>query len=325
MLPIKPAHSFEQLKVLADGHHLAILRLLMASPASLTQRGASLNQHPAWVRHHLKALEKAGLVELVETRVESGVMEKYYQACASGFLLQELILPMDSDRAVVVFSRSHDLGIELLARQFARHLNVLFLTVGSLDGLISLRQSLCHFSGATLMDPSGEDNAPFVRHIFPERSTSLVTFAYREQGLILVAGNPRQVRDLSDLIRPEILFIKCQKGSGTRVWLDAELQRPGLPVDQIHGSDREVRLHTGREDFVRRGAADAAIGLRAAAAQAGLDFIPLFHERYDLVIPRAQESPLGSLLDALQNGGFRRREGALRGYDTTHMGETIPL
>src|SRR5512135_131997 len=87
--------SFEQIKCLSDTRRRTILQKLMASPATLTQLGDSLGEHPAWVRHHVKQLEMAGLVELVETRVTSGVIEKFYRARAGGILLQELIMPED--------------------------------------------------------------------------------------------------------------------------------------------------------------------------------------------------------------------------------------
>ncbi|HEX7566990.1 MAG TPA: substrate-binding domain-containing protein, partial [Anaerolineaceae bacterium] len=182
MLPIQSLRSFEQLKLLADPRRLVILRQLMAGPASLTMLGKALGEHPAWVRHHLKQLEAAGLVELVETRVQSGVVEKFYRARASGFLVQELILPENPARPVIVFSGSHDLAVELLASQLSDHLDILTLPVGSLDGLVALRQNLCNVSGAQLLDPGGEYNLPFIRHFFPDRVMQVVTLAHREQG-----------------------------------------------------------------------------------------------------------------------------------------------
>ena len=95
MTSIQTLRSFEQLKLLADPRRRAILQLLMSGPASLTMLGKVIGEHPAWVRHHLKQLEAANLVELVETRVQSGVVEKFYRARAGGFLVQELILPQN--------------------------------------------------------------------------------------------------------------------------------------------------------------------------------------------------------------------------------------
>src|SRR5512139_445623 len=90
---IQPIQSFEQLKLLADPRRRLILQELMLSPASLTMLGKVIGEHPAWIRHHLKQLEAAGLVELVEIKKQSGVVEKFYSARAGGYLVQELILP----------------------------------------------------------------------------------------------------------------------------------------------------------------------------------------------------------------------------------------
>ena len=325
MFPIQPLRSFQQLKLLADPRRLAILRQLMSGPASLTLLGKALGEHPAWVRHHLKQLEAAGLVELVETRVQSGVVEKFYRACASGFLIQELILPENQARPTIVFSGSHDLAVEHLAHQLAKYLDVLSLPVGSLDGLVALRQNLCNLSGAHLLDPSGEYNLPFIRHFFPDRAMQVVTLAHREQGLMTAPGNPKTIRSLTDLARAGVTFINRNPGSGTRLWLDSQLLAQGIPSDSIHGFENSVSTHTECARLVQTGKADVALGLRAAAHQFGLDFVPLFHERYDIVFSKDQSTTLAPLLDTIQTSAFRRGIEALTGYETTHTGEQIPL
>lgn len=325
MFPIQPLHSFDQLKLLADPRRRAIFRQLMAGPASLTMLGKVLGEHPAWVRHHLMQLEAAGLVELVETHIQSGVVEKFYRAIAGGFLVQELILPQDRDRPAIVFSGSHDLAVEFLASLLADHLDVLAIPVGSLDGLMFLRQNLCNLSGAHLLDPSGEYNLPYIRHFFPDRQMQVVTLAQREQGLMTAPGNPKAVHALADLARENVTFINRNPGSGTRLWLDQHLQAEGIPSGSIPGYENAVSTHTACASLVQTGKADAALGLRAAAHQFGLDFVPLFHERYDLVFLQEQSNFLFPLLDTIQTGAFRRGVEALTGYDTKHTGEQIPL
>ena len=325
MLPIQPLQSFEQLKLLADSRRLGILRILMSAPASLTQLGQSLGEHPAWVRHHLKQLETAGLVELVETRVQSGVTEKFYRARAGGWLLQQLVLPDDPSRPTLVFSGSHDLAIELLAEHLTKHINILTLPVGSLDGLVALRQNLCNLSGAHLLDISGEYNLPFIRHIFPDRAVQVITLAYREQGLMTAPGNPKSIRTVADLAQADVTIVNRNPGSGTRLWLDRQLQTLGIPPTSIRGYESSVKTHTESAHLVQGGAADTAIGLQAAAHQFELDFIPLFHERYDLIFPQGQNELLTPLLDTLQTSAFRRGVEGLTGYETTHTGEQIPL
>jgi molybdate-binding protein len=325
MISMQTLKSFEQLKLLADPHRLAILRLLMTSPASLSSLGKALGESPAWVRHHLKQLESAGLVELVETRIHSGVVEKFYRACASGFLVQELILPENQTRPVIVFSGSHDLAVELLANQLSDHLNILILPVGSLDGLVALRQNLCSLSGTHLLDSSGEYNLPFIRHFFPDRAMQVITLAHREQGLMLAAGNPKSIRSLSDLTHAGVTFINRNPGSGTRLWFDRQLQLMDIPAANVHGYENTVSTHTEAARLVQSAKADVALGLRAAAHQVNLDFVPLFFERYDIVFPQEQVSLLAPIMDTLQTGSFRRGIESLTGYETMHTGERILL
>ena len=88
MEKVETLHTFEKIKILSDSKRLQILRLLMASPATLTQLARTLGQSPAWVRHHILALESANLIELAEVRVTGKVIEKFYRAKAGAFLLQ---------------------------------------------------------------------------------------------------------------------------------------------------------------------------------------------------------------------------------------------
>ncbi len=325
MNSIQPLQSFDQLKLLSDPRKRLILQELMLGPASLTMLGKVLKEHPAWIRHHLKQLEAAGLVELVETRIQSGVVEKFYGARAGGYLVQELVLPKKGQRPVVVFSGSHDLAMELLAGLLAGRVDVLNLTVGSLDGLMTLRQNLCTISGAHLLDPGGEYNLPFIRHIFPDRAMQVVTLVHREQGLMTAAGNPKSIHSLGDLARTDVTFVNRNPGSGTRLWLDHQLHEKGISTGDIRGYESAFSTHTACASLVRDGQADVALGLRASAHHFGLEFIPFFHERYDLVFTQAQCDSLLPLLDTIQTGDFRRSVDALTGYDTSHTGEQVYL
>jgi len=324
MEKVQALKTFEQIKLLADSRRMDILKLLMAEPATLTQLARTLSQSPAWVRHHILALESANLIELSEIRITGKVTEKFYRAKAGAFLLQELILP-EGGKPAIVFSGSHDLAIEKISEQIADHLTLLTLPVGSLDGLVNLRQGLCQISGAHLLDKSGEYNTPFVRHLFPDRPMDMVTLAYRTQGLIVAPGNPRRVRSAADLAQTGLRFINRNPGSGTRLWLDTELERLGLPPGSIDGYETVVNTHTECARAIAGGGADAALGLQASAIQFGLDFIPLFEERYDLILPREQEDVLAPLLDYIQTATFRQEVSTLTGYTTTHSGEQISL
>lgn len=324
MKTIAPLTSFDQIKLLADSRRMEILRLLMAGAATLSQLGRALGRHPAWVQHHVKAMEAGGLVEVAEVRVTAGVTEKFYRARAGGFLLQEMVLPLGG-KPTLVFSGSHDLALERLAGQLSPHIELLVHPVGSLDGLVNLRMGLCSLSGAHLLDASGAYNTPFVSRLFPDRRVHLVTLAHRAQGWMVAPGNPRGFRGAEDLLQPGLRFVNRNPGSGTRLWLDGELNRLGIAPQTVPGYERVVKTHTEAALAIQSGEADVALGLEAAALQHGLGFLPLFAERYDLVLPDEQLPALAPLLDALQTAAFRQGVDGLRGYDTTHSGEEIEI
>jgi putative molybdopterin biosynthesis protein len=321
---VESIHSFDKVKLLADPRRMEILRLLMASPATLTHLARTLKQSPAWIRHHILSLESADLVEVSEIRKTGRVTEKYYRAKANALLLQEIVLPK-TKKPALIFSGSHDLALESIAEHLEKHVILLSLPVGSLDGLVNLRQGLCQISGSHLLDESGEYNTPYIRHLFPDREVEVVTLAYRTQGLILASGNPKNIKTIADIARPNVRFVNRNAGSGTRLWLDTELKKLKIPADKIDGYEREVKTHSAAASAVQSSQVDTALGLQAAAHQHGLDFIPLFEERYDLVLPRENEKLFAPLLDYLQTAAFRTELDALTGYNTTHSGEQIPI
>jgi len=324
MKKVESINSFGKIKLLADPRRMDILRLLMASPATLTHLARTMKQSPAWIRHHMLALESANLVEVSEIRRTGKVSEKFYRAKADALFLQEIILPK-TKKPAVIFSGSHDLAMEGMAQHLEKHVAFLSMPVGSLDGLVNLRQGLCQISGSHLLDDTGEYNTPFIRHLFPDRDMEVVTLAYRTQGLILACGNPKEIKKISDIAKPDIRFVNRNMGSGTRLWFDAELRRLRIPTKKINGYGRVVQTHSDAASAVQSGRADAALGLQAAAYQLNLDFIPLFEERYDLVLPRENEKTLMPVLDYLQTAAFRDELISLTGYNSTHSGEQIQL
>ncbi len=324
MKTVTPLQSFDKIKLLADSRRMDILRLLMASPATLTLLARTLKQSPAWVRHHILTLESANLVEVCEIRRTGKVTEKFYRSKVDALFLQEIVLPK-SKRPSIIFSGSHDLALESIAEHLTKHVNLLNLSVGSLDGLVNLRQGLCQISGSHLLDENGEYNTPFVKHLFPDRDVEVVTLAHRTQGLMFAGGNPKSIKSISDIAQTEVRFVNRNAGSGTRLWLDAELRKKKIPVEKIHGYEKQVKTHSEAASLISQKKADASLGLQAAAQQYGLGFIPLFEERYDLVLPNEQERQLNPLLDYIQTADFRNMLNSLTGYNTTHSGEQVVI
>lgn len=82
---VQVVSSVEQLKALLDRKRLTILRMLAERPMTVTQVADELRLVPASIHYHVKVLERAALVELVDTRERSGILEKYYAATARDF------------------------------------------------------------------------------------------------------------------------------------------------------------------------------------------------------------------------------------------------
>jgi putative molybdopterin biosynthesis protein len=327
METVRRIQQLEQLKMVTDARRMSILKLLMVQPETLTTLGKHLGEHPARIRHHLKQLEKAGLVDLVDTQVVRGFTEKYYAATAQAFTFNEIILPGNARPDTLLVLGSHDLALEILARdQDKDRSRLMTLAVGSLNGLIGLRLGNAHIASCHLLDAqSGEFNTSFVRHFFPDRPMLLVTLAHREQGLLVARGNPHQIKGLQDLERSSLRLINRNPGSGTRIWLDQQLKQLGIQPESIAGYTHEVRTHTAAAEIIAKGGADLGIGLRAAASQYELDFIPLFEERFDLVFSQELLSTpqLQSTLDRLQSQSLRQQIGKLAGYHTDQTGSEI--
>lgn len=321
MNDIRLLKAYPPIEALADPQRLAILQLLMAKPATLSQLASQLDHSPAWVRHHLKRLEAVGLVEFIETRKKGRQTERYYRAVADAFLIQQMVLPR-CEKPLFVFSGSDDLAWQILARQLQSSFHILTLPVGSLNGLVNLRQGFCQVAGCHILDDrSGEYNLPTIRHLFPDRAATVITLAHRLQGMMVRPGNPKAIHSLADLARGDIRLFNRNRGSGTRLWFDWQIRQLGITPQQIQGYVREAFTHRQCALAVTNQQADVALGVEAAARQEGLDFIPLFQERYDLAFFSEFEPDYLPLLDHLTSATFRQALRALPGYDSNESGK----
>ena len=323
--------AIDTVRVLASDERLRLLRLLMRGPATLTQLGAVVDHHPAWVRHHVLSLEQAGLVELVETRPTKGYVEKFYCATARAYAVDFVVLPDEGERGLLVILGSDDLALDMLARRLREDdtgPEVITMAMGSLEGLIALRHGVGHVAGCHLFDSETNDfNRSYARALFPGRSLVLVTLAHRQQGLIVPKGNPRGLEDLAGAVSAGARLVNRNRGSGTRVWLDRLLAVGGVDPVRVIGYEDEVMTHDAAARAVAEGAADVALGILPAATALGLDFVSLVEERYDLVTPREhyESELLAPLLGLLNDEAFKRAVDDLGGYVTRETGVVATL
>ncbi len=234
-------------------------------------------------------------------------------------------------RPVLRIAGSNDLALDLLIGQFRRGhpgLSVASASVGSLGGLIALERGEADIAGCHLLDEeTGEYNAPFLRRILPGENVILLNLVHRQQGLIVARGNPRGIRGLEDLARPDVTIVNRQKGAGTRVLLDLRLRELGITPDQVRGYEHEVETHTAAAAAVASGSADVGLGIQPAAKALELDFVPMARERYDLAILEGRfESPaISQIVATVRSESFKSVARELGGYDTSDTGRIVAL
>jgi putative molybdopterin biosynthesis protein len=244
----------------------------------------------------------------------------------------ELLRPLHEIERSIVAIGSHDMTLDLLADSLRRRAGLTLSSahVGSLGGLLALQRDEAHLAGSHLLDEAtGEYNVGEIRRLLTSQGIPVILLGFvdRVQGLIVPKGNPKGIAGFEDLLRDDVVFVNRQRGAGTRVLLDYALKTRNLNPRRINGYARQEYTHLAVAAAVKSGAADCGLGILAAARALDLDFVPLAHERYDLVIPRRYyvDDLLVPLLALIRDpqAEFRSAVQALGGYDTTNMGEVL--
>jgi putative molybdopterin biosynthesis protein len=241
----------------------------------------------------------------------------------------ELWKDLDTIMHSIIVTGSHDLILDILRNELQENFSnyrLVSFNVGSMGGLIALKQNRTHLATAHLLDSeSGEYNFPYIKKILPQKELVVVNLAYREQGIIIKKGNPKNIQDLNDLIRKDIEFINRQKGSGTRILMDYLLNKKAINPINIKGYFREEFTHLMVASAVAEGNVDAGLGILSAAKAFHLDFIPVVKERYDMIIPEERYNSLRiqKLLSIVNSKKFKKKVLNLGGYDLSKSGKVI--
>ena len=230
---------------------------------------------------------------------------------------------------VFVSIGSNDYIWEILSDEMHQHPYNLALphaSVGSSGGLRAVHERKAHGAGIHLYDAAaGVYNTTFLSRYCSGDTVTLIHLFNRRQGLIVPPGNPKSISRMQDIARKDVRFINRREGSGTRVLLDAFLEKEKIPAGEISGYDTSVNTHFELAMAVRNGSADTGIGIETAAAVSGLDFIPIQDERYDLIVMNdyLNHMSFGVLYDFLKSKKFRSRLTALPGYDLNEIGTVV--
>lgn len=242
----------------------------------------------------------------------------------------ELLRTKEEIENTIVCIGSHDNTLDLLANFLKIRKPGYSLSsahVGSMGGLLAIKRGEAHIAGTHLLDEeTGDYNIPFIKRLLPDVSLFLINLVYREQGLLVLKGNPKNIKGFEDLKREDVTFVNRQGGSGTRLLTDKCLRELGIQKHEIKGYEREEYTHMGIASAVLTGVADTGLAILSAANALRLDFIPVAKERYDLIIPKAyyDTEMIQELLDIIRNDiNFKEAVLALGGYDVSDMGKII--
>lgn len=240
-----------------------------------------------------------------------------------------LLRPEERLEDTLIMIGSHDNTIDVLANELKKRDSRYHLSssnVGSLGGLMAIRRGQAHFAGSHLLDTeTGDYNLSYIERYLPGIAVRLVQLAKRQQGLLLPPGNPKNIRGIEDLVRPEVRMVNRQAGAGTRILLDYYLQRLQISTDEVGGYDQEEFTHMAVAVNVLSGRADTGMAIYAAAKALSLAFIPVAEERYDLVIPESswQDAKIHLLMEIITSESFRQMVTSLGGYDVSQSGTLV--
>jgi len=256
------------------------------------------------------------------------VLPRGTQGCPAGADVEvQLYRSVEELKRTIFVIGSHDIALDLLAQYLAgMDRRLVSANVGSMGGLLALQRGEAHLAGSHLLDPeSGQYNLPDIQRIIPEIAVKVVTLVGREQGLMVSRSNPKGIHSLEDVQNQDIRYVNRQRGAGTRVLLDYQLRQLSIDPQRINGYTVEEYTHLGVAVAVASGRADCGLGIAAAAQALELDFIPLYEERYDLVVPfQFYDSALMQpVWQILHDRKFRQAVAAMPGYTVQRMGELV--
>ena len=236
-----------------------------------------------------------------------------------------LLTPRENEPPELIIS-GQDVVLDILAGYLQQEgVNAGRTYLSSFEGLLALYQDKIQVAACHLFD--GEScNESYVRSLMPGVCAVLVNVSYRTQGFYIQKGNPKNIRGWQDLNRRDIAILNRRVGSSSRILLDIQLKKLGIPSSNLRGYDRIMGSHLTMAAAIAAGDADLAIGTERISCQMeNLDFIPLLEERFDLVIKKdaMDTEPVKKLLEILNAPVFRREVEGFSGNDYRDLGKII--
>lgn len=226
-----------------------------------------------------------------------------------------------------IASCSHDLAINHLQSisEKTTHYDIEFHSRGSLENLKLLNAHQIDIAGFHFPEGALVENlAPAYSPWLDDKKLILIQLASREQGLIIKPSIAKHVTSINDLTRRSIRFVNRQKGSGTRAVFDELIKLNGVNKKDINGYQKEEFTHTAVAALISSGHADVGFGLKAAASQFELSFLPMLTESYVIAMQRSLAKDfLSEIRLLMKDNKLKNKINKLPGYNTKLTGKQI--
>jgi putative molybdopterin biosynthesis protein len=151
----------------------------------------------------------------------------------------------------------------------------------------------------------------------------LIGFCRREQGFLVAPGNPLKLQSIDDVIGKRARITMRPKGAGAQLLLLALLHRAQQPIDALVTASPICPTGPDIAQAIRAGRADIGVATRAVANSAGLDFVSIVWEPFDLLMRQRNyfQPSLQALLKFLHSDELKARAQEMGGYDLSGAGQ----
>ena len=246
------------------------------------------------------------------------------QADLDQWLVQSLSRPkgMKVPDPVPIVGGSHDPLLEWALRESASGLAT--LPEGSEAGLARFEQGGIVATAIHLhsLADEGDTNVDALKKRGGFHDAVLIAFARREQGFLVAPGNPLAIATIADVVRRRARMAVRPQGAGAQLLLLSLMHRARLSDDGLAVVAPPCPTGSDIAQAIRAGRADCGIATRSAATAAGVDFVPIVWERFDVAMRQRDyfRPPLQAFLGFLRTDAFVARAGELGGYDVSDAG-----